>query len=96
MTDMGKVYLKTVKRSNMAILCDHCDNRIHIKRNNLDKRDYEMFKSTADSWFCIIYIIRRIFYLARRIFYLSAIDMEKLKKELPHQQIFLTLMNFFI
>ena len=53
MTDMGKVYLKTVKRSNMAILCDHCDNRIHIKRNNLDKRDYEMFKSTVDPWFCI-------------------------------------------
>ena len=37
----------------MAILCDHCDNWIHIKCNNLDKLDYEMLKSTADPWFCI-------------------------------------------
>ena len=40
----------------MAILCDHCDNWIHIKSNNLDKLDYEMLKSTADPWFCIICI----------------------------------------
>ena len=53
MTDICKVCLKTVKRSDMAILCDHCDNWIHIKCNNLDKLDYEMLKSTADPWFCI-------------------------------------------
>ena len=53
MTDIRKVCLKTVKRSDMAILCDHCDNWIHIKCNNLDKLDYEMLKSTADPWFCI-------------------------------------------
>ena len=42
------IEIKTVKRSDMAILCDHCDNWIHIKCNNLDKLDHEMHKSTAD------------------------------------------------
>ena len=42
MTDICKVYPKTVKRSDMAIHCDDCDNWIHIKCNNLDKFDYEM------------------------------------------------------
>ena len=53
MIDMCKVCLKAVKRSDMAILCDHCDNWVHIKYNNLDKLDYEMLKSIADPWFCI-------------------------------------------
>ena len=53
MTDICKVCLKTVKISDMAILCDHCGNWIHIKFNNLDKIHYEMIKSTADSWSCI-------------------------------------------
>ena len=48
MTDICKVCLKTVKISDMVILCDHCDNWIHIKYNNLDKLDSEMLKSTAD------------------------------------------------
>ena len=42
MTDICKVYPKTVKSSDMAIHCDDCDNWIHIKCNNLDKFDYEM------------------------------------------------------
>ena len=54
MTDICKVCLKSGKRSDMAILCDHCDNWIHIKCNNLDKLDHEMLKSAADLWFCII------------------------------------------
>ena len=53
MTDICKVCLKTVKISDMEILCDHFDNWIHIKCNNRDKPDYQMLKSTADSWFCI-------------------------------------------
>ena len=44
MTDTCKVCLKTVKRSDNAILCDHFDNWIYIKCDNFDKRDYEMFK----------------------------------------------------
>ena len=48
MTDICKVCLETVKRSDMAILCDQCDKWIHIKCNSLDKLDYEMLKSTAD------------------------------------------------
>ena len=45
---------KSVKRSDMAILCDHCDNWIHIKCNNLDKLGYEMLKRAVDLWFCLI------------------------------------------
>ena len=54
MTVICKVCLKNVERSDVAILCDHCDNWIHIICNNLDKLDYQMLKSTADPWFCII------------------------------------------
>ena len=53
MVDICRVCLKTVKISDMAILCDHCDNWIPIKYNNLDKLDYEMLRSTADPWSCI-------------------------------------------
>ena len=44
MTGIGKVCPKTVKRSDKAIVCDHCDNWTHIKHNNLDKFDYESLK----------------------------------------------------
>ena len=53
MTDICKVCLKNVKRSDIAILCDHSDNWIHIECNNFDKLDYEVLKSTADPRFCI-------------------------------------------
>ena len=53
MTDICKVCLKTVKRFDKVVLCDHCDNWIHIKCNNLDKIDCEMLKSTANPRFCI-------------------------------------------
>ena len=52
-TNICKVCLKTVKRSDMAILCDHCDYWIHIKCNNLVKIDCKMLQNTADPWFCI-------------------------------------------
>ena len=29
MTDICNVYLKTVKRSDMAILCDHCSSSVY-------------------------------------------------------------------
>ena len=53
MTESCKACLKTVKISDIAILCDQCGNWIHIKCNNLDKLDYEMLKSTVDPGFCI-------------------------------------------
>ena len=56
MTDICKVCLEAVKRSDMAILCDQCDKWIHIKCNSLDKLDYEMLKSKVDPWFCITLI----------------------------------------
>ena len=53
MIDLCKVCLKTVKRFNMVILCDHCDHWIHIQCNNLDTFDSEMLKNSVDLWFCI-------------------------------------------
>ena len=53
MNDICEVCLKTVKRSDKAILCDRCDNWIHIKCNCMDKLDYEMLKSAKNPWFCI-------------------------------------------
>ena len=53
MTDICKFFLKTVKRSDKAILRDYCDNWIHIKCNNLDKLNYELLKRIEDPWFCI-------------------------------------------
>ena len=87
MTDICKVYLKTVKRCDMAILCDHCDNWIHIKYNNFDKLDYEMLKSTADLWFCIS--------CTSNILPICNIH-GKVNKQLPHLQIFFSIMNFLI
>ena len=55
LTDKCKFFLKNVKRSDMAILCNYCDNWIHVKCNNFAKVDYETLKSTADPWFCISY-----------------------------------------
>ena len=63
MTDICKVCLKTVKRSDMAIHCNDCDSWIHIKCNNLDKFDYEMLAVDCRSVFLVL-----------RISYLSAID----------------------
>ena len=85
MTDICKVCLKAVKISDMAILCDHCDNWIHIKCNILINLIMKCLKVqwTRDSVF-----------LAFRIFYPSAIGMEKLKKQLPYLQTFFTIMNF--
>ena len=52
LTYICKVCLKTVKRSNIAIFCDHCDSWIQIKCNNLDKLDYKIIKSAAELLLC--------------------------------------------
>ena len=58
----------------------------HHQSIKIDKLDYESLHvlKTHGSAF-----------LALQIFYLSSIDMEKLKKQLLHLQIFLTKMKFF-
>ena len=72
MTDViRKVCLKTIKRSDLAILCDHRDIWIHIKCNDLDKLDYEMLKGTADPWFLFLALCK---------FYLSGKAKEKAKE----------------
>ena len=56
MANICKVYLKTVEKSDWAILCDYYCKWIHIKCNNLDKIDYEI-KSKEDPWLSISCIL---------------------------------------
>ena len=48
-----RIIFMQMYRSDIAILCNHCGNLIHIKCNNLNKFDHEMLKSKADPQLCI-------------------------------------------
>ena len=50
MTDICNVYLKTVKRSDMAILCDHCSSSI-----------YEVIRAISTPFF----FLRKVFKLTK-------------------------------
>ena len=53
MTDICKVSLKTIEKSDNAIVYYHSGNNwIHIKCSKLDKLDYEILKDTKTPWFC--------------------------------------------
>ena len=49
MTDIWNVCLKTVKRSDMAILCDHCSSSV-----------YEVIRATSSLFF-----LRKVFKLTK-------------------------------
>ena len=48
------VYKKSVFTQYNAICCDHCDQWVHIKCNNLNDLDYNLLKSKNENWYCII------------------------------------------
>ena len=52
MSDLCYICQNLVKNSDKAVCCDHCNNWIHIKCNNLDNLDYEYLKTNNSDWFC--------------------------------------------
>ena len=45
-----KVFLNQHK----AICCDHCNQWVHIKCNDLNDLDYNLLKSKNEFWYCIL------------------------------------------
>lgn len=45
---------KAVGSRHKAIQCDHCDNWVHIKCNNIDKKTYQKLQNDSTKWFCKI------------------------------------------
>ena len=44
----------TVRKSDKAVCCDHCDKWVHIRCNDLNSIDYEYLKCSSEIWFCKI------------------------------------------
>ena len=45
---------KSVLYQHKAICCDHCNQWVHIKFNNLNDLDYNLLKSKNENWYCIL------------------------------------------
>ena len=45
---------KSVLNQHKAICCDHCNQWVHIKCNNLNDIDYNLLKSKNENWYCIL------------------------------------------
>ena len=45
---------KKVLNQHKAICCDHCNQWIQIKCNNLNDLDYNHLKSKNENWYCIL------------------------------------------
>ena len=45
---------KSVLNQHKAICCDHCNQWVHIKCNNLNDLDYNLLKSKNENWYCIL------------------------------------------
>ena len=48
-----KICKKNVNKNHKSILCDLCDNWIHLKCNNLNDSDYNSLKLSNEPWYCI-------------------------------------------
>ena len=46
---------KIVLNQHKAICCDHCNQWVHIKCNDLNDLDYNLLKSNNEFWYCILY-----------------------------------------
>ena len=44
---------KSVLNQHKAICCDHCNQWVHIKCNDLNDLDYNLLKSKNEFWYCI-------------------------------------------
>ena len=45
---------KSVLNQHKAICCDHCNQWVHIKCNDLNDLDYNLLKSNNEFWYCIL------------------------------------------
>ena len=45
---------KSVLNQHKAICCDHCNQWVHIKCNNLNDFDYNLWKSKNENPYCIV------------------------------------------
>ena len=45
---------KSVLYQHDAICCDHCNQWVHIKCNDLNDLDYNLLKSKNEFWYCIL------------------------------------------
>ena len=45
---------KSVLNQHKAICCDHCNQWVHIKCNNLNDLNYNLLKSKNPFWYCIL------------------------------------------
>ena len=43
-----------VLNQHKAICCDHCNQWVHIKCNDLNDLDYDLLKSKNEFWYCIL------------------------------------------
>ena len=51
MSDLCYTCENLIKNSDKTVCCDHCNNWIHIKCNNLNHLDYEFLKTNNSDWF---------------------------------------------
>ena len=45
---------KSVLNKHKATCCDHCNQWVHIKCNNLSDLNYNLLKSKNENWYCIL------------------------------------------
>ena len=45
---------KIVLNQHKAIFCDHFNQWVHIKCNNLNDLNYNLLKSKNENWYCIL------------------------------------------
>ena len=45
---------KSVLNQHKAICCDHCNQMVHIKCNDLNDLDYNLLESKDEFWYCIL------------------------------------------
>ena len=45
---------KSVLNQHKAICCDHCNQWVHIKCNDLNDLDYNLQESKNEFWYCIL------------------------------------------
>ena len=76
MINICKIYAKTVKKSDKAILLDHCDKFFHMKCKSLDKVKNDMLKQNED---------HDAVYVAIRKCYHFTVNILKLTKQIAHQ-----------